>query len=120
MDFEPEVLRHLRASRRRRAGEELTWLSPPGRDKDLVGRLLRVRAVARRHRRGDPRSHVDSEGRLPQAPGDLGTVHTNMSVEEKLRDRSALYPSFGCLYPEGVRELQEAWNDTAVRAAPEP
>ena len=37
-----------------------------------------------------------------------------------MRDRNALYPSFGYLYPEGVRELQVAWNDTAVRAALEP
>ena len=37
-----------------------------------------------------------------------------------MRDRNALYPSFGYLYPEGVKEFQVAWNDTAVRAALRP
>merc|ERR1712151_409737 len=50
----------------------------------------------------------------------LNALNTNLSVEGKLRDRNALYPSFGYLYPEGVKELQKAWNDTPVRAALEP
>jgi len=50
----------------------------------------------------------------------LNALNTNLSVEGKLRDRNALYPSFGYLYPEGVKELQKAWNDTTVRAALEP
>jgi len=50
----------------------------------------------------------------------LNALNTNLSIEGKLRDRNALYPSFGYLYPEGVRELQKAWNDTTVRAALEP
>merc|ERR1719162_2960327 len=50
----------------------------------------------------------------------LNALNTNLSVESKLRDRNALYPSFGYLYPEGVKELHKAWNDTTVRAALEP
>jgi len=50
----------------------------------------------------------------------LNALNTNLSVESKLRDRNALYPSFGYLYPEGVKELYKAWNDTTVRAALEP
>merc|ERR1712045_187071 len=50
----------------------------------------------------------------------LNALDTNLSIDGKLRDRNALYPSFGYLYPEGVRELQKAWNDTTVRAALEP
>jgi len=50
----------------------------------------------------------------------LNALNTNLSLEGKLKDRNALYPNFGYLYPEGVRELQKAWNDTTVRAALEP
>jgi len=50
----------------------------------------------------------------------LNALNTNLSVEGQLRDRNALYPNFGYLYPEGVKELQKAWNDTSVRAALEP
>merc|ERR1712008_399463 len=50
----------------------------------------------------------------------LNALNTNLSLEGKLKDRNALYPSFGYLYPEGVRKLQKAWNDTTVRAALEP
>jgi len=50
----------------------------------------------------------------------LNALNTNLSVESQLQDRNALYPSFGYLYPEGVKELNKAWNDTTVRAALEP
>lgn len=50
----------------------------------------------------------------------LNSLNTSLSVESKLGDRNALYPNFGYLYPEGVRELHKAWNDTAIRAALEP
>lgn len=50
----------------------------------------------------------------------LNALNTNLSVESHLADRNALYPSFGYLYPEGVKELNKAWNDTTVRAALEP
>jgi len=50
----------------------------------------------------------------------LNALNTNLSVESQLADRNALYPSFGYLYPEGVKELNKAWNDTTVRAALEP
>merc|ERR1719310_1526930 len=50
----------------------------------------------------------------------LNSLNTDMGTESKNRDRNALYPSFGYLYPEGVKELQKAWNDTTVRAALEP
>jgi len=50
----------------------------------------------------------------------LNALNTNLSVEGNLKDRNALYPNFGYLYPEGVKELQKAWSDTTVRAALEP
>jgi len=50
----------------------------------------------------------------------LNALNTDLSLESKLKDRNALYPSFGYLYPEGVKELHKAWNDTTVRAALEP
>jgi len=50
----------------------------------------------------------------------LNALNTDLSLESKLKDRNALYPSFGYLYPEGVKELHKAWNDSTVRAALEP
>jgi len=50
----------------------------------------------------------------------LNALNTSLSVEAKLKDRNALYPNFGYLYPEGVKELYKAWNDQTVRAALEP
>jgi len=50
----------------------------------------------------------------------LNALNTNLSTESKLQDRNSLYPSFGYLYPEGVKELRKVWNDTTVRAALEP
>merc|ERR1712012_346166 len=50
----------------------------------------------------------------------LNALNTNLSTEQKLQDRNALYPSFGYLYPEGTKELRKVWNETTVRAALEP
>merc|ERR1711972_588573 len=50
----------------------------------------------------------------------LNALNTHLSTESKLQDRNSLYPSFGYLYPEGVKELRKVWNDTTVRAALEP
>ena len=38
----------------------------------------------------------------------LDALYTNLSVEGSCA--TALYPSFGHLYPEDVRELQKAWR----------
>jgi len=50
----------------------------------------------------------------------LNALNTSMSTESKLQERNSLYPSFGYLYPEGVKELRKAWNETTVRTALEP
>merc|ERR1719352_596729 len=50
----------------------------------------------------------------------LNALNTTMSTESKLQDRNSLYPNFGYLYPEGVKELRKAWNETIVRTALEP
>merc|ERR1712061_780330 len=50
----------------------------------------------------------------------LNALNTHLSTESKLQDRNSLYPSFGYLYPEGVKELRKVWNDTTVRQALEP
>jgi len=50
----------------------------------------------------------------------LNALTTSMSTESKLQERNSLYPSFGYLYPEGVKELRKAWNETTVRTALEP
>lgn len=47
----------------------------------------------------------------------LNALNTELSTETRLRDRNALYPNFGNLYPEGTRELRKAWNETTVRTA---
>lgn len=50
----------------------------------------------------------------------LNALNTDLSSENSLTSRNALYPEFGYLYPEGTRELRKAWNETTVRAALEP
>jgi len=50
----------------------------------------------------------------------MNALNTNLSTENSLQDRNALYPSFGYLYPEGTKELRKVFNDTTVRAALEP
>mmetsp|Transcript_44692 Transcript_44692/g.96084 ORF Transcript_44692/g.96084 Transcript_44692/m.96084 type:complete len:394 (+) Transcript_44692:59-1240(+) len=50
----------------------------------------------------------------------LNALNTDLSTESKIHERSALYPEFGYLFPEGTRELRKAVNETMVRASLEP
>lgn len=44
----------------------------------------------------------------------------NTDLGSNQQDRSALYPNFGYLYPEGTNRLRKAFNESTVRAALEP
>merc|ERR1719221_1482360 len=47
----------------------------------------------------------------------LNALNTNLSTEGKQEARTALYPSFGYLYPEGTKALRSAFNESSTRAA---
>jgi len=47
----------------------------------------------------------------------LNSLNTDMGTESKNQERSALFPSFGYLYPEGVKELRKAVSEPMVRTA---
>lgn len=46
----------------------------------------------------------------------LNALNTDLSSRRR-RDRNALYPNFGYLYPEGTRELTNAFRENTVRQA---
>merc|ERR1712238_115176 len=57
-------------------------------------------------------------GRFPDSVGHA--QRPEHQPECRVQAPNALYPSFGYLSPEGIKELNKAWSDTTVRAALEP
>jgi len=47
----------------------------------------------------------------------LNALNTELMSEGKKEVRTALYPNFGYLYPEGTKALMTAFNDSSTRAA---
>jgi len=50
----------------------------------------------------------------------FNSLNTELSGDSKRQERNALFPTFGYLYPDGFKELRNAWNDQTVRTALDP
>jgi V-type H+-transporting ATPase subunit d len=50
----------------------------------------------------------------------FNSLNKDLAGDAMRSERNALFPAFGYLYPDGYKELRNAWNETTVMTALEP
>jgi V-type H+-transporting ATPase subunit d len=50
----------------------------------------------------------------------FNSLNKELAGDALRQERNALFPTFGYLYPDGYKELRNAWNETTVMTALEP